>query len=173
MTSRPPCWCPLHNRILITLYYLVNQHTRPVLCLLYFLGLSENALLLFLNSLPLLDIEVVFWLTCLSAQDNLWSYANAGKRRVQVYSCASFIIGSLVWKRVSKIGFQMGLISYNFDGTSPPKPCTHTKPRSYSRLFLCSLTKTSWYLVLEYVITQRFAALVWYPGYIDEQLLPV
>ena len=43
VTSRPPCWCPLNNGILITFSCLVHQHGRPVLCLLCLLGLSENA----------------------------------------------------------------------------------------------------------------------------------
>ena len=43
MTSRPPRWCPLNNRILITIYCLVHQHGRPVLCLLSLLGINENA----------------------------------------------------------------------------------------------------------------------------------
>ena len=43
VTSRPPCWCPLNNRILIT-YCLVQQHGRPILCMLCLLGLSEDAL---------------------------------------------------------------------------------------------------------------------------------
>ena len=45
MTSRPPCWCPLNNRILITFYCLVHQRGRPFLCLLCFLELSKNVLL--------------------------------------------------------------------------------------------------------------------------------
>ena len=43
-TSRPPCWCPYNNRIIITFYCLIHQHGRPVLCLLCLLGLSESAL---------------------------------------------------------------------------------------------------------------------------------
>ena len=50
MTSRPTCWCPLNNRLLITFYCLVRQHGCPVLCLLRLLGLSEKALSIYPNN---------------------------------------------------------------------------------------------------------------------------
>ena len=44
VTSWPPCWCPLNNRILIPFYCLAHQHGRPFLGLSCLLGLSENIL---------------------------------------------------------------------------------------------------------------------------------